>query len=143
VSEALGADTVIDETEPNWLDRARQATGSSRPHVVFDGVGGVIGGAAFGVMAERGRFSAHGAPSGDVAAIDPKDAVRRGVTGRGTEQVQFAPDDTKRLTARVLAEAAAGRLRPVIGESYPLPQATEAHDAIDARSVIGKTLLLP
>jgi NADPH2:quinone reductase len=113
----LGADTVIDDTEPDWLDPASQATGSTGPHIVFDRVGEVIAGAASGVTAEGGRFSAHGAPSGGFAAIDHEDAVRRGVTVHGIEQVQFAPGHTERLTARVFGEAAAGRLRPVIGQT--------------------------
>jgi NADPH2:quinone reductase len=37
------------------------------------------------------------------------------VTVRGIEQVQFAPQEAKRLIARALSEAEAGRLRPVIG----------------------------
>lgn len=138
----LGAEAVVDYTEPDWPDRVRQATGGSGVHVVFDGVGGDIGGVAFGVTSAGGRFSAHGAPSGDFAAIDLEDAARRGVAVRGIEQVQFAPDDVKRLTERALAEAAAGRLRPIVGQTFPLDRAAEAHAAIESRSVVGKTLLL-
>jgi NADPH:quinone reductase len=42
----------------------------------------------------------------------------------------------------VLAEAAAGRLRPVIGQVFPLERAADAHATLAARSAIGKTLLL-
>jgi NADPH2:quinone reductase len=38
--------------------------------------------------------------------------------------------------------AAAGRIRPVIGQTFPLEQAADAHAAIEARSTVGKTLLL-
>jgi NADPH2:quinone reductase len=64
------------------------------------------------------------------------------VTVRGIEQVQFAPADVKRLAERTLSEAATGRIRPVIGQIFPLEQAADAHAAIQARAVIGKTLLL-
>ena len=37
---------------------------------------------------------------------------------------------------------AAGRIRPVIGQRFPLEQAADAHLAIEARDVIGKTLLV-
>ena len=40
-----------------------------------------------------------------------------------------------------LAEAAAGRLRPVIGQEFDLARASAAHAAIEARATIGKTLL--
>ena len=64
------------------------------------------------------------------------------MTVRGIEQVQFAPVEGKRLAERALAEAAAGRIRPVIGQIFPLAHAADAHAAIEARSVIGKTLLM-
>jgi hypothetical protein len=35
-----------------------------------------------------------------------------------------------------------GRIRPVIGQTFPLEQAADAHRAIEARDVIGKTLLV-
>jgi NADPH2:quinone reductase len=64
------------------------------------------------------------------------------VTLRRTQHVQFAREEAKRLTLQALSEAAAGRIRPVIGQTFPLERAADAHTAIEARSVIGKTLLL-
>jgi NADPH2:quinone reductase len=60
---------------------------------------------------------------------------------RGIEQVQFAPTDARRLAERAMSEAAAGRIRPIIGQTFPLERAADAHRAIEARDVIGKTLL--
>ena len=39
-------------------------------------------------------------------------------------------------------EVAAGRIRPEIGQTFPLAQAADAHAAIEARTVFGKTLPL-
>ena len=44
-------------------------------------------------------------------------------------------------TEQALAEAAAGTIAPVIGQVFPLEQAGQAHAAIEARTVFGKTLL--
>jgi NADPH:quinone reductase len=55
--------------------------------------------------------------------------------------VQFAPADARRLTERALSEAAAERIRPIIGQRYPLACAADAHRAVEARDVIGRTLL--
>ena len=38
--------------------------------------------------------------------------------------------------------AAEGRLRPVIGQTYPLERAADAHAAIESRQTLGKTLLI-
>jgi len=39
--------------------------------------------------------------------------------------------------------AEAGRLRPVVGGTYPLAEAAAAHAAIEARRPIGKVVLTP
>jgi NADPH2:quinone reductase len=52
-----------------------------------------------------------------------------------------SPEEARRFTERALAEAAAGRLRPVIGQRYPLDGAADAHAAIEGRKTVGKTLL--
>ncbi|MEU5963597.1 zinc-binding dehydrogenase [Micromonospora parva] len=44
-------------------------------------------------------------------------------------------------TDQVLAGAAAGQLRPLIGQRFPLERAADAHAAIEARATVGKTLL--
>jgi NADPH:quinone reductase len=140
----LGADVTVDYSEPGWTGRVREATGGGGPDVVFDGAGGQIGLAAFQVTARNGRFSAHGAPSGGFATIDPEEARRRQVAVRGIDQVRgTAPEVARRRLERALSEAAAGRIKPVIGQTFPLERAADAHAAIEAREVIGKTLLVP
>jgi NADPH2:quinone reductase len=136
-----GADAVVDYTEPDWTAQVTAATGGGGPDVVFDGVGGPLGEAAFRVLAAGGRFSAHGAASGGFAAIDPAAAQRRAITVRGIEQVQAGAGEHHQLAQRALALLAVGRIRPVIGQTYPLHRAAAAHAALEARTAIGKTLL--
>jgi NADPH2:quinone reductase len=137
-----GAEVVVDYAEPTWPELVRIATGGGGPGVVFDGAGGKLGQAAFGVIAPGARLFAYGTPSGGFAEIDPHEAERRAVTVRGIELVQFALEEGKRLTERALTEAAAGRITPVIGQTFPLERAADAHRAIEARDAVGKTLLL-
>lgn len=138
----LGADAVVDYSEPGWPEHILAVTGGAGPGTVFDGVGGEIGEAAFATTARGGRFSAHGAPSGGFAQIDTKEAERREITVRGIEHVQFMPADARRLTERAMSEALADRIKPVIGQRFPLERAPDAHRAIEARVVVGKTVLV-
>jgi NADPH2:quinone reductase len=140
---AQGADAAVDYGEPGWTDRVLEAHGGHRADVVLDGVGGAVGSAAFTITANGGAFSAHGAASGGFAPIDPASARERGVTLRGIADVQLAPEERRRLLERVLAEAAAGALSPVIDRAYALEDAAEAHARIEAREVVGKALLMP
>ena len=137
-----GTETVIDYGSPDWTARVSKAAGGAGPDVVFDGVGGPLGAAAFTVVADGGRFSAHGAAGGGFAPVDPREAARRGIAVRGLADVQFPPGRPEELDAEVLAQAAAGRLRPVIGQVFPLDRAADAHAAIESRATIGKTLLV-
>ena len=145
LARRLGAVAAVDYTEEGWTGAVRAATEGAGPDVVFDGAGGQIGRAAFEMTRHGGRFSAHGAPSGGFMAVDAQEAQRRDVTVRGIEQVRFESDEVRRLAeaaARAIGAAAAGTIRPVVGQTFPLERAADAHAAIEARTVIGKTLLV-
>lgn len=134
----LGASVTVDYSAPGWAERVRRHAG--RVDVVFDGVGGEIAAAAFGLLAGGGRFCAFGMASGAFARITEDEADGRGITIiRGAP---VAPEQMRELSQAALDEAAAGRLRPVIGQTYPLERAAEAHAALAARATIGKTLLV-
>jgi NADPH2:quinone reductase len=137
----LKPDAVIDSQQPDWLARARAALPQAGADVVLDNIGGDLGEASFDLVADGGRFSAHGTPSGRFAQVDQAAAGRRGVTVTGIQSVQLAPAVRKRYTEQALAEAAAGTIAPVIGQVFPLEDAGQAHAAIEARTVFGKTLL--
>ncbi|MEU1073306.1 MULTISPECIES: zinc-binding dehydrogenase [unclassified Streptomyces] len=138
----LGAHEVVDAAAPDWPERAAEVLGGAGADVVLDGVGGELGAAAFPLTAEGGRFSAHGAPTGQgFAPVDRAEAAARAVTVLGIADVQLTPDHRVTLATRALEEAAAGRLRPVIGAVYPLERASEAHGAVEGRGVVGKVLL--
>jgi NADPH:quinone reductase len=46
------------------------------------------------------------------------------------------------MRAIQVAQFCGGPIHPIIGQTFPLEQATDAHHAIEARTVIGKTLLV-
>jgi NADPH:quinone reductase len=142
LARELGAEVVVDYAAEGWPKQLRDAAGGAGPAVVFDGVGGRVGLAAFDAAADGGRFFAYGVAAGGFAEINPAQAARRGITVTGIEQVQFTPAQIRRLAGQVLAEAASGRIRPVIGQTFPLEAAASAHVAVEARNVVGRTLLL-
>ncbi|MFE2407306.1 zinc-binding dehydrogenase [Kitasatospora sp. NPDC059408] len=138
----LGAEAAVDYSAPDWTEQVLRATGGAGVDVVFDGVGGEIGRAAFEVTAHHGRFSVHGASSGQLTVIEPAEARRRGVEVIGIEQLYGFRPRMHRWAEQVMAEAVAGRVRPVIGQTFPLERAADAHAAIESRTALGKTLLL-
>jgi NADPH2:quinone reductase len=141
VSEA-GAAAAVDYGEAGWTAAVLDATGGRRPTVVLDGVGGAIGGDAFELIADGGRFSAHGTSSGSFAPIDRGESARRGVTVTSIADLQFGDGDRSRLLNAILAEVGAGKLAPLIGQTFSLAEASKAHLAIESRETVAKTLLL-
>ena len=136
-ARALGADVVINYSDRDWPLRVRAAAGEV--DVVFDGVGGDIGLAAFALLGPGGRFCPFGMASGSFAPVSPELARERQVTVVRS-QPQGA-EDLRRMAEAALAEATAGRIRPVIGQEFTLAQAADAHAAIESRETTGKTLL--
>lgn len=131
---SLGALAYVDYSKPGWEREVAKMSGGV--DLVFDGVGGVVG--AQGMLAVRpgGRASVYGMASG--SWTEP--AAHVTVVPDGGVP---APAKIRALAEEALAHAAAGRLRPVVGQTYPLSEAAEAHRAIEARTTIGKTLLIP
>jgi NADPH2:quinone reductase len=122
LARELGADETVDYREPGW-----EAAGPF--DVVFDGVGGEIARAAHSRLRPDGRMVSFGLASGawaDVPSLRPP---------------RPTAEQSRAYTQSALAEAAAGRLRPVIGQRFALEHAAQAHAAIESRATLGKTLL--
>jgi NADPH:quinone reductase len=132
VARSLGADEVVDYRSPEWPSRIGAVD------LVFDGVGGDVSRAAFGLVARGGRMLSYGLASGAWNPVSAEDAA-----GRGVGLLRPAPtrEELRACTESALAEAAAGRLRPLIGQRFPLERAADAHAAIESRATVGKTLL--
>ena len=133
----LGADVTVDYSQDGWERQVRDLAGEV--DVVFDGVGGDIGLAAFGLLRAGGRFCPFGMASGSFAPFTPDLAQASQVTVRRGAGAN--PEELVALARTALAEAAAGRLRPVVGQEFELADAARAHAAIETRQTVGKTLL--
>jgi NADPH2:quinone reductase len=138
VTRELGADVAIDYREDGWARQGRDVVGDV--DIAFDGVGGDVGLAAFDLLRAGGRFCPFGMASGRFTAIPEQAAQSRGVAVlRGGAP---SPEELLALSRAALEEAAAGRLRPDIGQEVALEDAAAAHAAIEARATVGKTLLV-
>ncbi len=131
----LGAERAVDYSEPDWADRVGAVP------VVFDGVSGELGRAAFGLVRRGGRYSNYGNASAAETFITPDDTAAVGVRHSGMNQLGDFQAERARRFAAVQDLALAGDVRPIIGRTYPLEQAAEAHRAIEARELPGKVLL--
>ncbi|MEU1588618.1 zinc-binding dehydrogenase [Micromonospora sp. NPDC005710] len=132
----LGAELAVDYLLPEWAEQVRAAVGGV--DVVLDGVGGPLARAAFDLLPPGGRMISFGLASGEWSPVSGEAATARQVR---IIRPDVPPARLRAYTEQALADAAAGRLRPLIGQRFPLERAADAHAAIEARTTVGKTLL--
>lgn len=135
VARDLGATTALDYDEPGWPAEVRAGGGVD---VAFDGVGGAIGQAALALVRDGGRFVSFGLASGA-----PTDTSQASVPVIGFRELGALGSRSAELTAAALELAAAGTLKPLVGQVFALADAAKAHTAIESRATVGKTLLVP
>jgi NADPH:quinone reductase len=128
----LGADVVVDYSAPDWLSQAGTVD------VLFDGVSGSLGQSAISAVRDGGRYSNYGNASNSQEGV----AAERGISVRGIDQLGTFQSDNARRISQIFDLAAAGKLRAVVGRTFPLDQAAQAHRAVEAREIIGKALLI-
>jgi len=142
---ALGADVAVDYREPGWPDRVRAALDGRAPTLLLDGVGGEVGRAGLELLDVGGRIVMFGWTAGEVTPFTSADIAA------GSLSVVWVtgPRMVKRygglrgLETRALAEAASGRLVPVVHPPFPLADAAAAHRALEGRATTGKVVLAP
>lgn len=141
----LGADLAVDYSQPGWADEVRDALDGAGVDVVFESVGGQVGRSSFELLAPgSGRLVVFGFASGTPLDVSAREIIGRGLTLTSLGGPQLAdPVWLARTVAEVLDLTAAGTLVPTIGQRLPLERAGEAHAAIEARTVLGKSLLIP
>jgi NADPH:quinone reductase len=141
----LGADLAVDYTESGWDQRVRDGLGGREPTVALDGVGGEAGRTTLELLGVGGRILFFGNASGELTRLSTGDLFSRGLTASAAIGARLArvPGGLRQLAVRALAEAAAGRLVPLVDKPYPLAEAAAAHAALERRSTMGKVVLVP
>lgn len=129
-----GADIVVDRHDPRWLEQIA----ATRPTVVFDGVGGAVGRAAFAALAPGGVQLVFGWSSGEPNTYGS--GAKSAVTVLGP-RLTARPGGLRSLETEALARVAAGSWRPVVGGRFPLADAAGAHRALESGAAVGKVVL--
>jgi len=141
----LGASSAVDYSQPGWPDAVRAALGGRPVTLALDGVGGDIGRTALELLGVGGRLVMFGSSSGTLIELSTGDLYRRGITVSAAigARIMQRPGGHRSLESSALKAAAEGRLTPVIGQRFALADAAAAHEAIESRATMGKTVLRP
>jgi NADPH:quinone reductase len=142
----LGADVAVDAGEED-LKAALEDANGGKVDVVLEMVGGTTTDASLAALAPFGRLVFYGMASRQAPSpVDLGALMRRSRGVIGFWLVHAMADPARHLAApmdELLAMTAAGELRPVVGEVYPLSEAAQAHRDLRARRTVGKLVLDP
>ena len=146
LATSLGADINVDANSEDLAQAIRDANGGKRVDIVLEMVGGSTFDQSLLALGDFGRLITFG-----MASRTAPTPVHPGALMHGSKTIAgfwlancFAK---KELMHDVIAELftliKSGKLKPVIGGTYPLDQAKDAHTSMLARATTGKIVLKP
>ncbi|MGW5073897.1 quinone oxidoreductase family protein [Rhodococcus sp. NPDC004095] len=142
-ARSLGADVVIDHTEPDWAARLPEALRGATIDVAFESIGGAGSLAVLDAMTPlSGRMLYYGMLGGAPAAITSSDLLARGLSLTGCSGPAWL-DRVASARSAVLELAAGGAITPIIDSVIGFDDAGRAHDRIEMRHANGMFVLTP
>jgi NADPH2:quinone reductase len=142
----LGADAAVDVTREDLADALVEANLGERVDVVLEMAGGRVFDASLDALAPFGRLVTYGIASREPNQVASGALMRksRAVVGFWLMHCLARPAELVDAPLRELFErVAAGELRVVEGETYPLSEVRRAHEDLQARRTSGKLTLDP
>jgi NADPH2:quinone reductase len=142
----LGADVAVDVTRDDLTEALVEANLGERVDVVLEMAGGRVFDASLDALAPFGRLVTYGIASREPNSVSSGALMRRSraVIGFWLMHCLRRPAELVDAPLQELFErAAAGELRVVEGETYPLSEARRAHEDLQARRTSGKLTLDP
>ncbi|GHO56499.1 quinone oxidoreductase family protein [Ktedonobacter robiniae] len=147
MAQTLGADTLINYTEPGWTEQVMQATGGKGVDVILDVVGGQILVESLPLLAPFGRLIVSGAASGHIPAL-PSESVSQLMMGLKRIEgfssftlMQQHPDLIAQGRQAFRRYVEQGNVRPRIMRTFALEEVAEAHRLLESRASYGKIVL--
>ncbi|HEU0000325.1 MAG TPA: NADPH:quinone oxidoreductase family protein [Ktedonobacteraceae bacterium] len=140
----LGADAAINYTQDGWVEQVKQATGGRGVDIVLEVVGGAVAEQCLQCLAPFGRMVVIGAASGQRAQFSAVQLMYKNlsVTGYWLTAWMTRPDRIAAAAMELMQYLTSGTLQIVVGQTFPLAEAAEAHRAIAERRTTGKVVLL-
>jgi NADPH2:quinone reductase len=146
LAERLGADATVDGATEDLAKALREANGGQKIDIVLEMTGGNAFDASLAALAPFGRIATFGM-AGRVAPkpVDPSALMigSRSVIGFWLTNCIGRPGMIHEPMAEMLDLVAEGRLSPVVGATYPLAEAKQAHEDLRSRRSIGKLVIDP
>ena len=146
LARSAGADEVINYSEQDFLPEVKRLTNGRGVDVIYDSVGVATFLKGLDCIRPRGMMALFGQSSGPVAPIDPSILNVKGslfLTRPNLAPHCATPEELHWRAGDVLGWVSSGKLELRIDRTFPLSQASQAHQDLEGRKTAGKVLLLP
>lgn len=146
IARDLGADHVVLYRDQDVAAEVRRITDGAGVAVAYDAVGKDTFEGTFASLARRGLFVSFGNASGPPPPVEALRLSRAGslfFTRPTLADYVATTEELDDSAAAVFGMVASGKIRADIGQTFPLDQAAQAHEALAGRDTTGATLLIP
>jgi NADPH2:quinone reductase len=146
LSTSLGADIVVDSTHEKLGEAIRAANGGKRVNLVLEMVGGKTFDDSLEILAPFGRLVTYGMASRVAPSMIQPASLMGGsktITGFWLQHCFGKKEMMNDVIEQLFALVVEGKLKPIIGGTYPLSQVALAHKAMRSRETTGKITLNP
>lgn len=141
-----GADETILYRDEDVAARVRTLTGGQGVRVVYDGVGAATFEGSLSSLGRRGMLVSYGNASGPAPAVEPLRLSRGGslfLTRPTLFDYVVTTEELDESAGALFEVINSGAVKIGVGQTFPLSQARQAHEALEGRETTGSTLLLP
>jgi NADPH2:quinone reductase len=144
LARSAGADEVL--RYDGFERHVRELTGGTGVDVVYDGVGKDTFDGSMASLRTRGMLVLFGGASGQVPPFDLQRLNAGGslfITRPKLKDHLLTPQERRWRSSELFDAVLSGQLNLRIGRKYPLAEAAQAHEDLQARRTTGKLLLVP
>jgi NADPH2:quinone reductase len=143
--KAAGCDHVVNTRNGGWAAQVRELTGGEGVAAAYDSVGKDTFLGSLDCLRRRGFLISFGESSGPIPPLDVgllrKNSVY--VTRQSMANHAVTQTDVEEMAADLFAVLMSGAVKIHIGQRMKLAEAAKMHEALESRSTLGASVLIP
>jgi NADPH:quinone reductase-like Zn-dependent oxidoreductase len=137
-AKTLGADAGINYREtPEFSRKVLELTGGAGVHVLFEHIGAPVWQECYASLRHGGRFVTSGVTAGHRVELHFGQLWTRELSLLGTAM------KPREDMPKIMRLVAAGKLRGVVSQVFPLAEAAQAHAVMERSQFFGKIVVVP
>jgi NADPH2:quinone reductase len=141
---SLGAEQVLNYSDPNWVNQVKEITAGHGADIIYDPVGGEIFELSTKCIAPEGRLLVIGFAGGAIPSIAANRILLKNMSVVGVYwggYLERNPEYMRQAQEALFKMYEAGQIKPVVSQSFPLANAVSALNDLGARKTYAKIVL--